>query len=234
MREEMGLIRAWKAGHNVESIEDAMKELQKQYPKAGAREMKFNLVKKSVVKSYFAIYEPKLVEQRKAHRLKCKRFWAAVVNDVLAVDQHDKWKYKFGLALHTGIEPMAGRIQWIKVWYTNSNSRLILSYYLNNIEEVGFIPLVTQSDPGTEKFGIANGRILLRHWHDPSLEGTLQHRWMREKKNIKPKISWSQLRRCFIPGFEDILDVGIIEGWYSPNNYLEYGVPLGLHSMVAA
>lgn len=83
------------------------------------------------------------------------------------------------------------------------------------------MPLVTQSDPGTENFGIANGHTLLRHWHDPSLEGTLQHRWMREKKNIIPEISWSQLRRRFTPGFEDILDIGVNNSWYSPDNYLE-------------
>lgn len=87
--------------------------------------------------SYFAIYEPELVQERKAHRLKRKRFWAAGVNDLIAVDQHDKWKYKFGLALHTGIEPFAGRIQWIKVWWTNSNPRLILSYYLDEVERTG-------------------------------------------------------------------------------------------------
>jgi hypothetical protein len=34
------------------------------------------------------------------------------VNDLFAVDQHDKWLH-FGLALHTGIEPFSGRIMWI-------------------------------------------------------------------------------------------------------------------------
>ncbi|KAK7041062.1 hypothetical protein R3P38DRAFT_2478414, partial [Favolaschia claudopus] len=50
-----------------------------------------------------------------------------------------------------------------------------------------------------------------------ALIGTLQHRWMNEKKNIPPEISWSQLRRRFTPGFEDILDIGVNNGWYDPN-----------------
>ncbi|KAG6843514.1 hypothetical protein H0H93_000741, partial [Arthromyces matolae] len=144
MREAMGLIRARKAGYDVEDIKDTMRELRKQYPKAGAREMVGLLfhehsmsVPKSVVISYFAIYEPELVAQRKAHRLKRRQFWAAGVNDMVAVDQHDKWKYKFWLALHTGVEPMAGKLKWIKVWWTNSDPRLILSYYLNDVEETG-------------------------------------------------------------------------------------------------
>jgi hypothetical protein len=81
--------------------------------------------------------------------------------------------------------------------------------------------LVTQSDPGSENFGIANGHTMLRHYHDPSLVGTLQHRWMRHKSNVKPEIGWSQLRRRFTPGFEDILDLGVENGWYDPDDYLE-------------
>lgn len=83
---------------------------------------------------YFRIYESDLIRQRKAGRLKRRRFWAAGVNDLMAVDQHDKWK-RFGLALHTGIDPFPGRIHWIKVWWTNSNPKLILSYYLEFVEK---------------------------------------------------------------------------------------------------
>ena len=53
--------------------------------------------------------------------------------------------------------------------------------------------MITQSDPGTENFGVANGQTLLRQIHDATLDGFVQHRWMRAKKNIKPEIAWSQL-----------------------------------------
>ncbi|KAJ7898961.1 hypothetical protein B0H14DRAFT_2220823, partial [Mycena olivaceomarginata] len=71
----------------------------------------------------------------------------------------------FGLSLHSGIEPFIGRIHWKKIWWTNSNPRLILSYYLDTVEELGsksfrVMPLVSQSDPGTENFGLANGRSM--------------------------------------------------------------------------
>ena len=64
---------------------------------------------------YFYIYEPELVRERKEGHLKHQCFWAAGVNDMLAVDQYDKWK-RFGLSLHTGIDPFPGWIHWIKVW----------------------------------------------------------------------------------------------------------------------
>ncbi|PPQ83249.1 hypothetical protein CVT24_001149 [Panaeolus cyanescens] len=139
---------------------------------------------------------------------------------MIAVDQHDKWK-RFGLALHTGVDPFSGVIHWIKVWWTNSNPKLILSYYLDLVTRQKAMPLVTQSDPGSENYGIANGHTALRHLHDPSLEGTVQHRWMRHKKNIKPEIAWSQLRRRFTPGFENIIEQGVLNGWYDISRPLD-------------
>ena len=137
--------------------------------------------------------------QHKAGHLKHWCFWAVGVYDILAVDQHDKWK-RFGLALHTGIDPFPGWIHWIQVWWTNNNPKLILSYYLEFIERFKCrfliylsklsthlyvdIPLVSQSDPRSENYGIANVQTTLHHWHDPNLAGKFQHCWMQQKKNV--------------------------------------------------
>ncbi|KAJ6475574.1 hypothetical protein C8R45DRAFT_1054726 [Mycena sanguinolenta] len=233
IRGSLGLFHTRKQDHDVHTIRQAMIRLRDQYPKAGAREMISLLfheenmsVSRNIVTEYFSVHEPHLVRERRQNRLRRKHFWAAGVNDIWAVDQHDKWKYKFGLALHSGIDPFIGMIHWIKIWWTNSNPRLILSYHLDRVEELkgkhSFpAPLVSQSDPGTENYGIANGHTMLRHLHDPSLSGTLQHRWMLKKKNVMPEIGWSQLRHRFTPGFEDILDEGVNNGWYDPDVLLE-------------
>ncbi|KIK14796.1 hypothetical protein PISMIDRAFT_59358, partial [Pisolithus microcarpus 441] len=227
IRKDLGLYGTHQQGHTPESIRDVMVELRRTYPNAGTREMisllfheKQMSVARSVVQKYFLLHEPELIHQRKACRLRRRRFWAAGVNDIWAVDQHDKW-LRFGLALHTGVEPFSGKILWIRVWHSNRNPQLILTYFLDAVRDHGHIPLVTQSDPGTENFGIANAQTMLRQWHDPSLIGTLQHRWMRHKKNITPEIMWSQLRRRFTPGFETILEQGVKEGWYDIDNTLE-------------
>ncbi|KAF8492109.1 hypothetical protein JB92DRAFT_3147563 [Gautieria morchelliformis] len=177
-------------------------------------------VSRRVVNEFFQEYEPEGIRERKAKWLKRRRFWAAGVNDIWAIDQHDKWK-RFNLWLHTGIEPYSGLILWMKVWWTNKNPRLILHYYLEQASRIGGIPMVTQSDPGSENYGVANAHTTLRHMLDPSLEGTRQHRWMRKHNNVKPEISWSQLRRRFTPGFEDLLEQGVQSGLYDPDNRLD-------------
>ncbi|KAG1736064.1 hypothetical protein EDD22DRAFT_852297 [Suillus occidentalis] len=189
IRNDMGLLHTRQQSHTIESIHEAMIKLRKAYPNAGAREMVILLfhekemsVSRNLVISYCAIYEADLVHQRKARRLKWRRFWAAGVNNLFA---------------------------------------LILTYYLETIQKLGHIPLVTQSDPGTENYRIANAHTMLRQMYDPALQGTLQHRWMRTKKNVKPEITWSQLRRWFTPGFETRLDEGVENSWYDSNNTLQ-------------
>lgn len=81
--------------------------------------------------------------------------------------------------------------------------------------------LITQSDPGSENYGPANCQTDIRHRLDPTLRDTRQHRWMKDKVNVKPEALWSVLRRNFTPGFETILDAGIESGLFSPDDPLE-------------
>jgi hypothetical protein len=129
---------------------------------------------------------------------------------------------------------------WLKVWWTNKNPRLIAHYYLEAARKLGGrdltvtlsmfphesarlegVPLITQSDPGPENFGVANAHTMIRHRLDPSLSDTLQHRWMRKNHNIKSEANWSVFRRDFTPGFETLFDQGINNGWYDVNDLLE-------------
>lgn len=73
---------------------------------------------------------------------------------------------------------------------------------------------MTQSDPGSENVGIANAHTSIRHRLDPSLSGTIQHKWCRGHSNIKPEIAWSQLRAHWSAGFEEILELGLSQGLY--------------------
>jgi hypothetical protein len=77
------------------------------------------------------------------------------------------------------------------------------------------------SDRGRENNGIANLHTTIRHQLDPSLRNTLQHRWCINKMNIKAEAAWSQFRSQWTPGFEDLLDIGVNDGLYSPSDPLE-------------
>ncbi|KAJ6610934.1 hypothetical protein B0H10DRAFT_1953426 [Mycena sp. CBHHK59/15] len=114
---------------------------------------------------------PNRIRQRKRKRLRRKRFWSAGVMDIITFNQHDKWK-RFGLQLYVGLDPFPGGIAWLKIWWIKIQSLSPPIFW----KFVG-IPLITQSDLDSENNGIANCHTVTRQRLDPSLNGTLQHRW---------------------------------------------------------
>jgi hypothetical protein len=82
------------------------------------------------------LIEPQAVQARMRRRFRRKRFFAAGVNDVHVQDQHDKW-LRFGLWFHNSLDPYTGYNNWLKVWWTNKNPRLIAGYYIEAVRKLG-------------------------------------------------------------------------------------------------
>ncbi|KAF8583667.1 hypothetical protein K439DRAFT_1661145 [Ramaria rubella] len=176
MHGQLGLQSIRQQNHDLDSALPALQHIRARYPKAGLHDMRLHMLHEEgvkvsrVIEGFFLTYEPEGIKERKACHLKCKRFWAAGVDDIWAIDQHDKWKH-FHLWLHTGVEPYSGKILWLRVWWTNKNPKLILHYYLEAVQELGAMPLVTQSDPGSENYGVANDLLedgVHAGWYDPN------------------------------------------------------------------
>ena len=49
---------------------------------------------------------------------------------------------------------------------------------------------MTQSDPGSENYGVVNVHTLACHELDLMLSSTLQHCWKQKKNNIKSEANW--------------------------------------------
>ncbi|KAH9046216.1 hypothetical protein EDB84DRAFT_1586945 [Lactarius hengduanensis] len=135
-----------------------------------------------------------------------RTFLAIGPNEMWCLDQHDKFK-RYGLFFH--------------FWWTVRNLKLIARFYLNAAQAIGGIPLITQSDPGTENVNVAYAQTALRHHMEPSLDGSIQHRWYRKHGNIKPEIHWSVFRRDWAVGFQKLLDRGVDEKYYDIGDPLE-------------
>ncbi|CAK5267931.1 unnamed protein product [Mycena citricolor] len=231
-----------------ERLQPIYTKIRARFPSMGARAMVILIRQQNKIKvsegnlaRFLRTVEGDQVMKRKARRFKRKQFHCAGLHDVWTFDQHDKWK-RFNLFLHIGIEPCSGTILWLKIWWTNRNPILITSYYLevarslqgkvlqnemmldrtDAVKIVIGIPMLSQSDPGSENFGIAYCHTTTRQTLDPALQGTLQHRWTNKHKgsNIKPEIGWLILRRTFTEGFESILQWGVDHDLYDTDNRL--------------
>ncbi|PBK84317.1 hypothetical protein ARMGADRAFT_1088556 [Armillaria gallica] len=228
MRKRLGFLSTRQQNHTVDSISQGMEDLRTRFPKAGYFKMKKGLrvdhnirVSRETIKEWIHMEEPDLAARCMRKSLIRKVFYCAGINDLWCIDQHDKWKYRFGLCLHVCVDPFTGVIKWMKIWWNNSNPILICKYYLDVLERTGYGPLLTQSDLGNENGNVARAHTFLQQWADPDLHNTLQHRWMAEKKNIPPEIVWSVYRRTCSFGYESILQFGVEQGWYDPKIPLE-------------
>ncbi|KAG8796608.1 hypothetical protein FRC12_016595 [Ceratobasidium sp. 428] len=97
---------------------------------------------------------------------------------------------------------------------------MVASYFLDTILGTDgslVMPMLTQSDPGTENFGIANAQIMLRQMLDPGLEGTMQHIHSQKHSNIKPAMLWGLLCKQFAPGLEKLLTEGLETQIFNPD-----------------
>jgi hypothetical protein len=98
--------------------------------------MTLNCFPRSVISAHFHETEEGEVKKRKGRRFKRKRYYAAGVNDVWPQDQHDKWGPRFGLWFHNSLDATSAWNNWLKVWWTNSNPRLIAKYFLDCCREM--------------------------------------------------------------------------------------------------
>ncbi|KZT33772.1 hypothetical protein SISSUDRAFT_1088133 [Sistotremastrum suecicum HHB10207 ss-3] len=226
-REKWGLSLARGQRHTTETIQPYMESLKARFPNQGVRERHSTLrheygvmVNEKTIARYNRIHDPSGVAARRRHAYVRREYEARTVNGCWSFDQHDKWR-RFHLFLHVGLEVFSGRVLWLKIWWTNRNPRLVCSWYLDVIEELGFMPELTQSDRGSENHGIANAQTDLRHILLPSLGETLQHRWRGKNRNIKPEIFWSRLRRHWVRGFENRLEWGVQRGYYDESQPFE-------------
>ncbi|KAL1687133.1 hypothetical protein GGG16DRAFT_117261 [Schizophyllum commune] len=226
-RARLGLKGTRQRAATYDDIGPSIAQIRERYPTWGARQIVNTLrldyalkVPEKRVLEYLREIEPDQVRARKRFRFKRKQYVSTGVMDVITLDQHDKWK-RFHLYLHVGLDPYPGKILWLKIWWTNRNSRLIAHFYLEACRRLGGVALLTQSDPGTENNAVANCQTNIRQCLDPSLEGTLQHQWRRNKTNIKPETFWSVLRRYWSPGFEDILEGGQLQDVYNADNAVD-------------
>ena len=111
---------------------------------------------------------PDAVKARRRRRFKRHCFFAAGVNDIWAMDQHDKWGPRYGLWLHNGIDPFISVNNWLKVWWTNKSPHLIAKYFLDYVQKYG-------------------GKLLFSRLIEPNLYGLIQRYHLQLRVILGPR-----------------------------------------------
>ena len=105
--------------------------------------------------------DPRGVEQRKSHYLRCRMYVSQGPSFCWHIDRYDKLK-PFGFSIHGCVDGFSRRIIWLDVQRSNKNSKCPAKYLLNHVKAACGCPVHICTDPGTEKGLVAGIQGYLR------------------------------------------------------------------------
>ena len=169
-------------------------------------------VNRESVRIILKTLDPDGVAHRSRRRLRRRQYRSKGPNFIWHINGYDKLK-SFGFCIHGAIEGYSRRILWLKVGKTNNNPRVIASYFLECVKELGGVPLVIRGDQGTENVNVAAVQRFFRCDAQDSFAGQKSFLYGRSVSNQRIEAWWRFLRNsetdCWINFFKNLREQGL-------------------------
>ncbi|XP_028416576.1 uncharacterized protein LOC114540653 [Dendronephthya gigantea] len=167
-------------------------------------------VPRDVVEQLVRELDPDGCSERKAKRLKRRRFRSPGPNYSWHADGYDKLK-PYGFPIHGAIDGWSRKILWLKLCRSNNFPEIPASFFLECVAEQMGCPEKMRTDNGTENGIIAVMQCLFR-------DDVNAHSYGKSTANQRIEGWWSYLRRnrstWWINLFKDLVETGE----FSPGN----------------
>ncbi|XP_066301035.1 uncharacterized protein [Branchiostoma lanceolatum] len=112
------------------------------------------------------------------------------------------------------------RCLWLKVGPTNKDSKIIATFYMDAVCQLGGCPLLTRSDPGSENVVVAALQATFREHGDDDFAGSKSHQYGRSVHNQRIEAFWSYLKprlTYWLEVFQGLVD----EGEFEVGNFIQ-------------
>lgn len=151
------------------------------------------------------LLDPQGTELRKANRLVRRQYKCPGPNFVWHIDGFDKLK-PFGFCIHGAIDGYSRKIIWLKVGLSNNNPKVVATYFLDTIGELGFVPFRIRSDMGTENVMVRELQIYFRTLANNDENDIDTSSFIQGKSTSNQRIEglWSIFRRMVANSFMNI------------------------------
>ena len=106
------------------------------------------------VSTSLQILDPDGVEFRRRRRLRRREYFAEGPNYLWHMDSYDKLK-PYGICINGCLDGFSRHVIWLEAYHTNSDPRVIASYYLKAVELRKGCPTYIRGDMGTENSHIS-------------------------------------------------------------------------------
>ena len=169
--------------------------------------------------------DPQSVQFRRARRLHRRDYYARGPNFIRHVDSYDKLKL-FGFCINGSIDGFSRKIMWLNCYVTSSDPKVIASYYMETVSNLGFCPKLVRTDDGTENVDLLRLHTFLRRNGTDSLAGDRSSMTGASTHNQRIESWWSILRKeCtefWLVLCHDLKNSGDFDRGYVDRNIMQF------------
>lgn len=151
-------------------------------------------VKRETVYKVLSLVDPEGVAERYGNRLSRREYRSPGPNFIWHMDGWDKLKF-FGFAVHGGVDGFSRHIMWLEVGTTNNDPKVTAHYFLNVVQDLGYVPTLLRSDKGSENGLIGLLQIAFRSGHKDKLAGDTSFIQGKSVRNQRIESFWGRMRQ---------------------------------------
>lgn len=172
-------------------------------------------VRKEDVRILLSQLDPVNSQARQRRRLRRRQYFSQGPNFIWHVDSYDKLK-PYGICINGCIDGYSRRIIWLKAAYTNSDPKVIGSYFVEAIEQAGGYPRLLRTDMGTENALVRDIQQYLRRNDEDDRAGERSYITGASTANQRIESWWGQMRKegieHWIQQLGQLKDEGLFSG----------------------
>lgn len=163
-------------------------------------------VPRDIVYGLMRLLDPDRMQRRLRGRLRRRQYSCPGPNFVWHIDSYDKLK-PFGIAINGCIDGYSRYVVWLEAATTNSDPKVIASYYIQSVKENGGCPKRIRTDLGTENTYIEKMQVFLRREHPDEFSGERSYLSGKSTHNQRIEWFWGLLRKEMGQYFMDLFSV---------------------------
>ena len=203
LKKKLGRLGLFRRKHYSDLLDVALfiiEQIQESGQNHGYRWMHLKCIQsgynipRDTVYDLMCILDKEGVAQRKRRRLKRRQYASKGPNYVWHIDSYDKLK-RFGIAINGCIDGFSRNIIWLEANTTNSDPRVISSYFTEAVKRMNGCPQRVRTDLGTENAYIEQMQTWLRRNHRDRLAGENSFLYGKSTHNQRIEWFWGLLRK---------------------------------------
>ncbi|XP_016336667.1 uncharacterized protein LOC107684819 [Sinocyclocheilus anshuiensis] len=174
------------------------------------------VVSQCVIRHLLGILDPDGVQMRRRNRLRRRMYVNPGPNFIWHMDSYDKLK-PFGICINGAIDGFSRMVIWLHAYSTNSDPKVIASYFINEVGQRMGTPARMRSDLGTENCYVEQMQKFLRYDdHDEYAENCFIYGSSNHNQRIE---SWwafmrKQHAQYWINRFQDLKEKDYFTGGF--------------------